>query len=519
MARPAPTDRKGTALTRPRPWLLAGVVCGVAGLVTRLTFPWLESLAASGSGRGWRFRLILERLQAYPDFFLGLALLCLAGSLGFFLVGRVALREVSASGERPSVEAAARKPPPRPATGLPSTRGWLGVGTGLLLLWGAYISHREWVRFGCPCWDGYCDFATVIRDLLLHPGPMAWQTLHAWLDSYVHANSPVGPLLVALLGLVVPDIPTAFRLASGIATLLTGLLVIRISRRDLRLSTTACLTAALLFLASGPVQRSLLFPQTDALAMVFFIWSVERLLALRQRATPGRWLSLLASVALSLFTKLSALPILAVAAVVVAWPEKRPGDPGLARWAGRGLSDVPRPDAPARRERPEAHWMDAPAGRNGWGRSALARGTRALVAIVIPLAVFGLYATFFHTLDNYRSELHARKTGESALLLHTMPATTLLLPLAVSLWVSRRRRLPEVEAILLGTIAIYLLGLWSAGASAWDRMYLIPLPLVLALTVARLAPIEGLERRSVVALLCVLYALGHGLRMVLGLGY
>jgi hypothetical protein len=66
----------------------------------------------------------------------------------------------------------------------------------------------------------------------------------------------VGPFLTALVGLVVPDIPTAYRLVSALATLATLPLLHRLGVRHLGLDATASGVAVLLWASSSQVQRS-----------------------------------------------------------------------------------------------------------------------------------------------------------------------------------------------------------------------------------------------------------------------
>ena len=270
----------------------------------------------------------------------------------------------------------------------------LVLGAAASLAWGAHVSQQEWARRGRPCWDQYCDFAETVRTAMQDSSPESSEALRKHLSANYHANSPVGPFLIASLGLLVSDIMTSYRTLSAGATLGSLLLCFWIARRYLALDTTPSLVAVLVFAAAGPIHRSFLFPQTDAIMMFFFTLAVERLLALREAFTMARYLGLVASLTAALLTKLSALPLLGIAGLGVVWPS-----PSESWREVVGNLD---PDVRPRRF------------------LVFARGVRALPTVVVPLLGAALYMFSFGTTNAFNRELHRMITADSTIALHAV---------------------------------------------------------------------------------------------------
>ena len=450
-----------TSLVRPLPWLVASGIWAVLAAVTSWHAPHQLRLAREEYAfNPVRMPFVLERIEAFPAFLFSLALLCALAAVAFALVQRSAIAGISLSSA--------------------FSRRWLVSAIALSLLWGAAVSEHEWVRYGRPCYDYYCDYAELMRDVMVEPSPTTSSALYAHLLTNYHANSPVGPIAIATVGLVIPDIVTAYRLVSAAATLATLWLLLHIARRYLGLGTIAALVAGFLFTASGSVQRSLLFPQTDTVAMFFFTLALERLLALRERFTAGRYAAVLAAIALALFSKLSSLPLLGLAWAIIAWP------------------------------RETLDWK-------GFVRGTVERTPMAVAVIGPPVALVALYVLALGTTNSYRTELVRISTLDSRFSFHLMACVVTLLPFLLASLLTLRRRWTALESLLAVCVAIYLLGLWGSGASGWERFYLNVMPIALPLAVVRFSPLPEIDRPAHVVILCTAYALAHAVRMYLHL--
>ncbi len=468
LARPASAEP--IALVRPRPWLAAGIAFAMsAGLVSWRTPGWIETAKEQYSVNPLRMPYVLERLEGYPLFLLFMAVLCVA----------------VAAALRFSRGAESMGPSPR------MQRRLLLCGIAVSLLCGAFLSEREWMRYGQPCYDYYCDFAELVRAGMLQPGHTTWERLHHHLLTNYHSNSPVAPIVVGALGTLIPDIVTAFRIVSLGATLATLPLLVVISKRDLGLRGIPVLIVAFLFTASGAVGRSLLFPQTDAVAMFLFALSVERLLAFRRSDGWGGYVSSIIAMALALFSKLSALPLLGIAAAIVVWPIQPDSS------TGKSPSAMPT-------------WRS-------YARWVVSRCPTAVAVVVPPLAAVVLYVSLLGTTNSYRTEFVRIATLDSQLSFHLIACVVTLLPLLLALIFTFRRTWTATEALFVAMLMIYLGGLWGSGASGWERFYLNALPMALPLAVARFAPLREMKDPWSVLTLCVAYAVAHGVRMGLDL--
>jgi hypothetical protein len=322
-----------------------------------------------------------------------------------------------------------------------SRAGPFVAAAGALLAAGLafYFSTREWVRLGRPCWDNYCTYAEMLSKWLA--GQPVERRLLAFMREDYHANSPMGPLLIACVRLLTGlDTVTCYRIAVALATLASALLLWRVLLRLVGAPREAAAAALALFGTHLIVVRSSCFPQTDAFVL---LWTTGLLVvaALRARA-PRPWhapvcLLLLAS---GLLVKLSFLPAL------------------LLLPAFRLASAL------AERRRPPLRLLAAD----------------VLLFSLLPLLLYLLAQWRLGLLQQYRAEFRAIAGSDShpafvaTAFLH---AAGLLLPLA---WLGRRR-FAATEAGLLAWTLLYLVSLWLSRASGFDRFYLAVLPPLAAL--------------------------------------
>jgi hypothetical protein len=355
---------------------------------------------------------------------------------------------------------------------------WAAIVGSLLM--GVWVSGNEWARFGYPCWDNYCNFAAHIRNWI--SDPTSWSALRKHIEANIHANSPIGPVLIALVGFIIPDIPTAYRVISAVATISTIPIIMRIAKNHLRLTQLQTAVIIFLFVSSSHVQRGLLFPQTDPLAMFFFVLALNQLFLLRIKFTVWRFVGYTAISSVALLTKLSTLPILGISVAMILWP--------LPSASGVSIK-----------------------------QQLISKGFISLVVILTPALVFGLYILGLDTFGNYLKELAAKSTIDSRFIMHLRAATAALLPLFFAVLLTIKHKWSPEEGILLLVIGIYILGLWIGDASGWDRFYLLVLPIALTLTVRRLSILPGSKYPPRVIVLCLAYGLTHWIKMHFGLFY
>jgi len=320
----------------------------------------------------------------------------------------------------------------------------------VVLLLGAAGSTAEWRRFGEPCWDDYCGQADVYRAWLAHPSGATWAGIVGYLQHGLHSNSPVGPVLTALLGNLagVPTI-TAYRVVVGLATLLTlavawlWLLPRAEVPGPVRLPTLLLLATSLL------VVRSALFPQTDALIMLWFALVLG--LALERIGVARAWHLPVALVLLGtgLLVKVSFVPALALVPMAGAY----------RLWAARQVGGI----------RP---------------LHAVARLALEVVVFgLVPLAALRAFQLLAGSTGTYAREISIAHTPDTwaPFLLETFLQAALLMLVLFALGWSRRRR---VDLLLAGSVAVYVVSLLVAQASGFDR-YLLPVVPPLALLASR----------------------------------
>lgn len=310
-----------------------------------------------------------------------------------------------------------------------------------------HFSTREWERLGRPCWDNYCLYADLLSKWLV--GQPVEQQLLSFMREDYHANSPMGPLLIAGLRLVTGfETITSYRFSVFLATLGGGLLLWRLLCLA-GIARQAAAAALGLFAAHLIVARSAFFPQTDAFVL---LWTSALLVVAAERArAPRAWhapagLLLLVT---GLFVKLSFLPALAL----------------LPVW--RVATSL------AQRRRPDLR----------------ALGFDVLLFSLLPLALYLLAQWRLGLLRLYGVELGIIPTSDSNLPFVAMSivhAAWLLGPLA---WFGRRR-CGALEWALCAWIVLYLAALWLSRASGWDRFYLALLPPLSVLAAHGLAIVE-----------------------------
>src|SRR5882672_925510 len=120
-----------------------------------------------------------------------------------------------------------------------------------------FLSDREWVRFGRPCWDNYCVYSELIFEWLQHPSTETWARLNFFLHWDYHSNSPLVPALVACTKLMSDvGVIASYRILCGGATGLGLLILFWFIRRRLAVSARNTAMIILLLVSNLVVIRS-----------------------------------------------------------------------------------------------------------------------------------------------------------------------------------------------------------------------------------------------------------------------
>jgi hypothetical protein len=197
--------------------------------------------------------------------------------------------------------------------------GSAALGLLVSVLWWRSDVNRTVLEY-CP--DGFCFLGERFHVVLTRWDAASLRELHRFALTYLHAHSPLGPLLQAGVRLVVGHEIVAYMLVSAAATLVAWLCVRRTIERPWPLPPGL---GALLFAAFAThvlVVRAFGRPITDALGMACTAAALLALTRYQHARTAARGLALLAAELAGLFARVSFIPML--------------GMPALAELAGAG---------------------------------------------------------------------------------------------------------------------------------------------------------------------------------------
>lgn len=317
-----------------------------------------------------------------------------------------------------------------------------------------HYSTREWVFYGHPCWDGYCDYSEYIANVLLQPDERNIQELLRFMHSYSHANSPVAPFLIAVVHwLAEISIVDSYRLCCFIATTVSMALLITLFRA-FEIKRNVRLSLMILFAFHMTVIRCSLFPQSDAFALVWV--SALLMLAVARIEKPKTWqLWVAAAINMTgLFVKLSFLPALAlfpIVEVMVAWKDKK-------LFSSLFLHLI----------------------RTGF------------LCSLLPLLFYLFFQYIAGTLQEYSVEFTNAGSEDNAypFVLEAVLKTVAfsIIPIAIG-W----RGFTLKHGIMGVWVVLYCLSLWFTHAAGWNRYYLCTIPALVMLS----AP--GLERMNAIS--------------------
>jgi hypothetical protein len=314
-----------------------------------------------------------------------------------------------------------------------------------------FFSNREWEAYQRPCWDQYCEYAALLADLLANPSDRTWVAFRHFLATDYHANSPLGPVLIAIVSLITRlSVVSSYRLCCALATAATVGLFWHFCKQENRVEPELRVPAVILLLTHLSVVRSSFFPQTDAFVLLWAMLLV--LLAYRRFMYPQTryGLALFALLASGLFVKLSFLSALAF---VPLW--------GL--W--------------------EAYLRHM---RGTWVKSFWREVGLFSILLLVPYVIFQVW---MGTTKWYGVEFEKMQTPDSTLpfvvesFLHTILC---FIPLLILGWKGLRK--PQFGAALW--VCLYGASIWISRASGWDRFYLAAIPALVFVSCKGLARLQ-----------------------------
>jgi hypothetical protein len=316
-----------------------------------------------------------------------------------------------------------------------------------------HYSTAVWNGYGRPCWDEYGRYASLVHAWLFSDDPRAGPSLLRFMRGDYHSNSPLVPVLVALVMKLNLEMIVGFRLACGLATVASVLVLWRTMTSLDRDREAAC-AALLLLWTNRAVARSFVFPQTDAFTLLFGALLLHACIRRLQRPGLASGIYLTTVLTLGLFVKLSLLPMLAAP---------------LLWWALASFRRIPRSSASPGAPLP---WMTL-------------GGTAAVT--VLPVSVYLAFQRWLGTSDLYLREIGMISSTQDAYVPFVLVACLLSCGAFLVLLSISRPEWSEVDLLVAAWIALYVASLWLSRASGWNRFYLPVLPAFALLAVKGLA--------------------------------
>jgi hypothetical protein len=170
------------------------------------------------------------------------------------------------------------------------------------------ISIKEWRHFGSPCYDGYCQRASLWTNFVLHPSVSSRQIFYdSLLESYV-GSSWIPPILIGSLSAIGLPIVYSFMLLNLACWLGCVGILLSIAKRYYAFDRLALIVLFIVFFGHLGVARSLLFPQTDPLSVFFITLTAACLIELNNNPSLRLYILTITIMTFGFFVKLSFLP-------------------------------------------------------------------------------------------------------------------------------------------------------------------------------------------------------------------
>jgi len=173
------------------------------------------------------------------------------------------------------------------------------------------ISLKEWRHFGSPCYDGYCQRASLWTNFVLNPSYSSLEIFHdSLLESYV-GSSWVPPILIGSLAASGLPVVYSFMLLNLACWLGCACILFLIAHRHYDFDRLALIVLLIILFGHLGVVRSLLFPQTDPFAVFFITLTAACLIELNKNPSLRLYVFTVLIMTLGFFVKLSFLPAFA----------------------------------------------------------------------------------------------------------------------------------------------------------------------------------------------------------------
>lgn len=280
-----------------------GCLLVLAGMVYLLS-PTLFSLW-DGFYDNWRDYFLRERIKNTPLFLLLLGTAAFFTS--FFISARHPLRDSTFSGVRFKI---------------------LAVFVVIFILGSdILISLDQWLYFGSPCYDGYCQRASLWRDFVLDPSSLGIEIFHdSLLKSYV-GTSWIPPVIIGSLSAIGLPVVHSFMLLNIACWLGCAGILLLIASRHYDFGRLELIVLLIILFGHLGVARSLLFPQTDPFAVLFITLTAACLIELYNNSGLRLYILTMLIMTFGFFIKLSFLPAFAFPFLISVFSRKYEGLP------------------------------------------------------------------------------------------------------------------------------------------------------------------------------------------------
>lgn len=192
-----------------------------------------------------------------------------------------------------------------------------------LVLIAIVISILNWKSMSFPCWDGYCYRAYFWKKFLLNPSAESFNLFLSKLYASHVGVSWVPPVLIGTISCLGISIKYSFMFLNFVSWLTSIYIISKIAKKYFDFNSNSLFILIFLILGHFSVQRSFLFPQTDPLAVLMILLSTLTFLdAIFLPSKINIFKAILVST-LSLFTKMSCMPILAFPTIIAFFPPKK----------------------------------------------------------------------------------------------------------------------------------------------------------------------------------------------------
>jgi hypothetical protein len=184
---------------------------------------------------------------------------------------------------------------------------------------GMVMSISEWHRFGNPCWDFYCKRSVAWAKFLLDPTTAKFHGLSVTQHA---GTSLIPPIFIGTLALTGIPVRVAFMIVNGLSWAGIASITSQIAKRHLSFDRLTVYVMLILIFGHLAVMRSLLFLQTDPIALLFVTLAIFLNLEFNSRPSFLTGLALVLTIVSGFFVKITFLPTFAVPVLIFVLARK-----------------------------------------------------------------------------------------------------------------------------------------------------------------------------------------------------